>query len=98
MKVGRSDRDVIERFRSQTRTTALPEEPVLLRVYPVESGEPSASIERRYHRLLEAADHDRSTARTGGTEWFLTSVRFLDEIADTLELPIREVIDAGLVE
>jgi hypothetical protein len=33
MKVGRSDRDVIKRFREQIRTTALPEEPVLLRIY-----------------------------------------------------------------
>lgn len=33
LKVGRSDSDVIVRFRSQTRTTALPEEPILLRIY-----------------------------------------------------------------
>jgi hypothetical protein len=98
LKVGRSDRDVIERFRSQTRTTALPEEPVLLRVYPVEVGAPSMEVERTFHRLLEAADHDRSQARTGGTEWFLTSVRFLDEIANTLRLKVREVIDVGDVD
>ena len=33
LKVGHSDSDVIVRFRSQTRTTALPEEPILLRIY-----------------------------------------------------------------
>ena len=33
LKVGRSDSDVIVRFRSQARTTALPEEPILLRIY-----------------------------------------------------------------
>jgi hypothetical protein len=33
MKVGQSNHDVILRFRSQTRTTALPEEPILLRIY-----------------------------------------------------------------
>lgn len=98
LKVGRSDRDVIERFRSQTRTTALPEEPVLLRLYPVGGGAPSGDVERTFHRLLEAADHERSKARTGGTEWFLTSVRFLDEIASTLRLDIREVVDVGDVE
>jgi hypothetical protein len=98
LKVGRSDRDVIERFRNQTRTTALPEEPLLLRVYAVADGEPSAQTERTFHRLLEAADHDRSEARTGGTEWFLTSVRFLDEIANTLRLPTREVVDVGDVD
>lgn len=36
----------------------------------------------------EKADHDRSAARTGGIEWFLTSLKFLDEIADTLKMDI----------
>jgi len=94
LKVGRSSRDVIQRFRNQTRTTALPEEPLLLRIYPVEDGDRSAEIERKFHRLLEAADHDRSRARTGGTEWFLTSLRFLDEVASTLGLEIRQVVAA----
>ena len=92
LKVGRADRSVIKRFREQTRTTALPEDPVLLRVYPC--GEESSSVmEGKFHSLLEAADHDRSKARTGGTEWFLTSLKFLDEIATTLGLQARQVTD-----
>ncbi len=98
LKVGRSGRDVIERFRNQTRTTALPEEPLPLRVYPTLTSEKAVEVERLYHRLLEAADHDRSRARTGGTEWFLTSVRFLDEIANVLGLAVREVVDLGDIE
>lgn len=89
MKVGKSDRDVVKRFREQTRTTALPEEPVLLRIYqPGENSLDISILEKKFHSLLEAADHDRSAARTGGTEWFLTSLRFLDEIANTLSLKI----------
>jgi len=89
MKVGRSDRDVIKRFREQIRTTALPEEPVLLRIYEIVGIESNlATIEKRFHSLLEAADHDRSAARTGGTEWFLTSLKFLDEIGSTLGLEV----------
>ena len=89
MKVGRSDRDVIKRFREQTRTTALPEEPVLLRIYENTFVKTELThIEKRFHSLLEAADHDRSAARTGGTEWFLTSLKFLDEIGSTLNLKI----------
>jgi hypothetical protein len=89
MKVGRSDRDVIKRFREQIRTTALPEEPVLLRIYESSLNEVNlAIIEKRFHSLLEAADHDRSAARTGGTEWFLTSLKFLDEIGSTLGLQV----------
>lgn len=92
LKVGHADRSVIKRFREQTRTTALPEDPVLLRIYP-SSDDNSKELERTFHRLLEAADHDRSKARTGGTEWFLTSVRFLDEVAAVLGLDVQEVAD-----
>lgn len=95
LKVGRSDRDVIERFRSQTRTTALPEEPVLLRVYRTK-GEASTQVEREFHELLEAADHARSTARTGGTEWFLTSLQFLDRLAKTFRVETVYVYDPGV--
>lgn len=97
-KVGRSDRDVIERFRNQTRITALPEEPVLLRIYPTDETEASARIERQFHLTLEAADHDRSTARTGGTEWFLTSLKFLDQVAGLLNIPIEAFLDDGDTE
>lgn len=89
MKVGKSDRDVIQRFNEQTRTTALPEAPVLLRIYESKSKTAGLSeIEKTFHELLEAADHDRSTARTGGTEWFLTSLKFLDKIAFVLGMTI----------
>jgi hypothetical protein len=94
LKVGRADRSVITRFRQQTRTTALPEDPVLLRVYPTVEDD-SSRFERKFHALLEAADHDRSKARTGGTEWFLTSLRFLDEIATTLGLEVRDITHLG---
>jgi hypothetical protein len=93
MKVGRSDRDVIMRFRDQTRTTALPEEPILLRIYRTEP-QSAAQAEERFHRLLEAADHNRSVARTAGREWFVTSTRFLDEVARTLSLPVDVVNEA----
>jgi hypothetical protein len=89
LKVGRSDRDVIRRFRDQTRTTALPEEPVLLRIYETGTQNP-ADIERKIHNFLEAADHDRSSARTGGTEWFLTNLKFLDHIATSMNLSISK--------
>lgn len=88
-KVGKSDRDVITRFREQIRTTALPEEPVLFRIYEATNGQTElGAIEKSFHALLEAADHDRSTARTGGTEWFLTSLKFLDKIGETLNLSV----------
>jgi hypothetical protein len=96
MKVGRSDSDVIIRFRSQTRTTALPEEPILLRIYRTNGA--TSAVESSFHRLLEAADHTRSIARTAGREWFVTSTRFLDEIARVLNLPVEAVNDAEVVD
>ena len=92
LKVGRADRSVIRRFREQVRTTAIPEDPVLLRIY-VTSSEDAIEREHQFHDLLEAADHARSRARTGGTEWFLTSLRFLDTVASTIGLEVRRVFD-----
>lgn len=97
MKVGRSDSDVIQRFRNQTRTTALPEEPILLRIYKTEP-QSSGDAEVRFHRLLEAADHHRSIARSAGREWFVTSTRFLDEVARTLSLAIEVVNETDAAE
>ena len=68
MKVGRSDSDIIRRFRAQTRTTALPEEPILLRIYRIDGTAVAAPVEIAFHRLLEAADHTRSVTRTAGRE------------------------------
>jgi hypothetical protein len=97
LKVGHSERDVIQRFRAQTRTTALPEEPILLRVYECPDSS-TATAERKIHQILEAADHSRSTARTGGTEWFLTSLRLLDVLATTLNLKTRIVNDPEFLD
>jgi T5orf172 domain len=92
LKVGHSSRPVIQRFREQTRTTALPEDPVLLRVYAVPD-DGSHVAEQTFHALLIAADHRRSEAKAGGTEWFCTTVRFLDEIAKALNLVVEHVSD-----
>jgi hypothetical protein len=47
------------RFRSQTRTTALPEEPVLLRIYRT-NGDSAVPAEATFHHLVDAADHSRT--------------------------------------
>jgi len=97
MKVGRSDRSVMKRFHDQIRTTALPEDPVLLRIYPCEEGQ-AAAMEADFHASLMDADHDRSSARMGGTEWFCTSLKFLDRIARLKGLEVREISMLGDLE
>ena len=87
---GADNSDVIVRFRNQTRTTALPEEPIPLRIYRT-SEDSAAPAESAFHRLLDAADHSRTIGRSAGREWFLTHTKFLDEIARTLSLDIDRV-------
>jgi hypothetical protein len=98
LKVGRSDRDVIVRMREQTRTTALPEEPVLLRIYPTDEAKTS-NVESRFHKTLRAFDHGRAVERMAGREWFLTTTQALDALADLLDLiPIVVNDDADYLE
>lgn len=95
-KVGHSAVDVFSRVEGQKRTTALPEDPVLLRIY--ETGDrPSKDEEGSFHAWLEAADHSRTRATRAGREWFLTSTKFLDRIASERGLPIKIVsnLDVG---
>lgn len=97
LKVGRSERDAYGRSYSQGRTTALPEDPVLLRVYAVDSGQ-TAEVERDFHSWLTDADHQRSRNLRGGTEWFLTSTKFLDRVALSRRLPITVVTELEVGE
>lgn len=90
LKVGHSSRDVLHRAKSQGRFTALPEDPILLRVYPVDA---SNEAEKEFHEWLRMADHQGARTRRGGTEWFLTSTKFLDHIAAHLGLEQRTVND-----
>jgi hypothetical protein len=89
LKVGHSAVDVFSRVASQSRTTALPEDPVLLRIYPCDS---SARVEAQFHDALSRAGHLRPGITSyAGKEWFLTTVDFLDQVANTLRLEIQVV-------
>jgi hypothetical protein len=96
MKVGMSDSDVIRRFRHQERNTSLPEDPELLRIYT--GATEMLPLEQRMHRLLRAADHRQNSGRASGTEWFLTSLKFLDAIATDMGLITYLSIDDAIEE
>jgi hypothetical protein len=95
LKIGQSGRVVSKRVSEQLRSTAMPEDPVILRVYTDPSRETSgsevdyAALEKKFHKLLMSAGHSKTSARSGGTEWFATTLEFLDEIAETLDLDIE---------
>lgn len=96
LKVGKTIREPDRRINEQARQTGLPEDPVLLRYYRDDHrSTPVGELERTFHTLIEAADHDRSRARSAGTEWFTTSVKFTDAVARALGLTIVEVSDLG---
>lgn len=93
LKVGMSERDAIKRFRQQRGSTALPESPILLRIYVGSNGMDIAEVERKIHRYLAHADHVRNSERGAGQEWFLTHLKFLDSTAELLGLKTHFAID-----
>ena len=94
-KVGHSNSDVIRRFRDQKRTTALPEEPILMRIYETGSKD-SHAMEQKFHKAITSAGHHRSTSQTAGREWFETDLEFLDQLASLADLNIQVVAESGL--
>lgn len=90
LKVGHSSRDALYRANSQGKLTALPEDPILLRIYPVEE---SAKAEKDFHEWLRDADHAGNRTLRGGSEWFVTSTKFLDRVARSAGLEVRVIND-----
>ncbi len=91
LKIGMTTREATGRLREQARGTAMPEEPLILRVYRSKTIEPPAA-ERSFHMLLNAAGPHSRQQQRGGREWFETSVEFLDTVASVLGL---ETLQAG---
>lgn len=83
-KVGRTGKDIRERVMAQA--TGLPETPIVRRRYFHECDNDKAikELEGAIHSLLVAADHRR--VKGSKTEWFCTSLIFLDLVAHTLGL------------
>jgi hypothetical protein len=96
MKIGMSENDVIKRFRSQQRDTVLPEDPWLLRIYECDTD--IKKMELEFHNMLKAADHRQARGRTTGKEWFLTTLKFLDEIAKMRGLETKYRIEDAINE
>jgi hypothetical protein len=80
--------------RGTAPTIAWPEDEVLLRLYMCNDEDDAVNKQRTIQRLLLAAGHGWRAPAVGGPQWFLTSLRFTDEIAAALDLEVREVVDA----
>lgn len=87
-KVGKTVGAAGQRVRQQLRSTAMPEDPWIMRVYRRPEMDVT-EVETKFHDLLTAAG-SRTQARYGGQEWFATSLEFLDTIASTLNLVIHK--------
>jgi hypothetical protein len=89
LKIGRTEQVVEMRIANQTRQTAMPEDPWILRVYRSDTIS-NSELEAKLHKMLISAGHNRTEARHGGREWFATNLDFLDEIAALLGLTIQK--------
>ncbi len=54
--------------------------------------------EKSFHDFLRAADHRQQGGRSVGKEWFLTSLRFLDQIAKDKGLVVLFRVEDGALE
>jgi T5orf172 domain len=96
LKVGQTKNDPSKRIDAQARQTGLPEDPVMLRTYRDSRPDRElAKVEKLFHDLLDAADHERSNGKSAGLEWFVTSVKFTDAVAGALGLHIQEISKLG---
>jgi hypothetical protein len=93
-KIGMTDRYSKLRIREQQRATNMPEDPLILRVYRSSRFTPR-ELEARFHALLDAAGHDRSSGKSAGREWFYTNLDLLDAVAALLELEVRKAEISG---
>lgn len=87
-KVGASGDDLRSRIEFQRKNTEVPEDLIIVRIYPVRTSQVFV-MEEKFHKLLTAAGHHH-VSKTGGTEWFNTSMELLDVIADALDLDILQ--------
>ena len=92
LKIGKTDRFSSTRIREQQRATNMPEDPWTLRVYRSETI-PLDDLERKFHKMLDAAGHGRSNGRRAGKEWFYTNLEFLDSVAELLSLEVHKPRD-----
>lgn len=87
LKVGKTINEAWKRVLTQAKQTGMPEDPLLLRVYKTHDPQ---GLEKTFHTLLDAAEHDRALGAAVGTEWFVTTIEFCDAVAVALKLEILE--------
>ena len=85
-KVGMATGEIRKRVFQQL--TGFPEEPLVLRVYQSSTITP-IELEKRFHRHLLAAEHIRKSPGRSGTEWFETTIAFLDSAAELMGVTIH---------
>ena len=75
-----TDREAKKRTDEWMPKTGLPENFWITRLYQ-HGSRANQDIEAIFHRLINAAGHERSGANRSSKEWFKTNLEFLDTIA-----------------
>lgn len=93
-KIGMTERFAGVRVGEQMRSTGLPEDPWIARVYRHREREPK-NLEMEFHNLLAAAGHSRAAGRHSGRDWYATNLEFLDAVAAALgcEIASSDLLD-----
>lgn len=94
LKIGSTTSNVWKRVREQSRQTAMPEDPKLLRIYHAPDMNVS-EIEQKFHSTLDSVGHLRSanSQNRAGREWFATSLEATDALAKLMNLTIESELD-----
>lgn len=82
-KVGKTNRVAGVRIGEQMRSTGLPEDPWLARVYRHNTIS-NDDLEKKFHKGLADVGHAQATGRHTGKEWYATNLEALDGIANLL--------------
>lgn len=94
LKIGSTTSNVWKRILEQSRQTAMPEDPKLLRIYHAPNMN-VFEIEKKFHETLDSFGHSRSSTSQprAGKEWFATSLAAVDQLAKILNLDIESEVE-----
>lgn len=82
------------RITDKARAADMPEDPIILRFYPVTRGQDPFDLAKSFHELLDASGHERPQTGDAEAAWFRAGLDTLDLSAYVLGLV--EKCDAGL--
>ncbi len=94
LKIGSTTSNVWRRILEQTRQTAMPKDPKLLRIYHAPNMN-VFEIEKNFYETLDSFGHSKSSTSLprADKEWFATSLAAVDQLAKIFNLDIESEVE-----